>query len=91
LLRSYRKDWDEERGVWRDTPRHDSASHGSDALQTLACFWREARQEDPPESLEARKRREHAEHAKAMAEMTKPRTLNELLDDYDDELARAEG
>ena len=26
-LRSYRKEWDEERGVWRDKPRHDWASH----------------------------------------------------------------
>ena len=24
-LRSYRKEWDEERGVWRDKPRHDWA------------------------------------------------------------------
>jgi hypothetical protein len=36
-LRSYRKDWDEERGVWRDTPRHDKASHGSDTFQALSA------------------------------------------------------
>ncbi|MGA7545177.1 MAG: hypothetical protein WBW08_05025 [Methyloceanibacter sp.] len=32
-LRSYRKEWDEERGVWCDRPRHDTASHGADAFR----------------------------------------------------------
>ena len=27
-LRSYRKEWDEERGVWRDKPRHDGQATG---------------------------------------------------------------
>ena len=36
-LRAYRKDWDESRGVWKDRPRHDEASHGADAFLTFAC------------------------------------------------------
>jgi len=36
-LRAYRKEWDEGRGVWKDRPRHDDASHGADAFMTLAC------------------------------------------------------
>ena len=36
-LRAYRKEWDDERGVWRDRPRHDDASHGADAFLTFAC------------------------------------------------------
>jgi hypothetical protein len=36
-LRSYRKEWDDERGVWKDRPRHDDASHGADAFLTFAC------------------------------------------------------
>jgi hypothetical protein len=36
-LRSYRKEWDEQRGVWKDRPRHDDASHGADAFMTFAC------------------------------------------------------
>lgn len=36
-LRAYRKEWDEERGVWKDRPRHDDASHGADAFLTFAC------------------------------------------------------
>lgn len=40
-LRAYRKDWDEERGVWRDRPRHDWASHGADGFRTAASRWME--------------------------------------------------
>ena len=31
-LRAYRREWDEQRGTWRDEPRHDWASHPADAL-----------------------------------------------------------
>jgi phage terminase large subunit len=86
-LRAYRKEWDEERGVWRDSPRHDWASHGADALQTLSVWWREMREEEPPEDLESRMRREHAAHAKVMEKALKPKTLNEMLEEYDLEMA----
>jgi len=36
-LRAFRKDWDDLRGVWKDRPRHDEASHGADAFITFAC------------------------------------------------------
>ena len=36
-LRAYRKEWDEGRGVWKDRPRHDEASHGANAFLTFAC------------------------------------------------------
>jgi hypothetical protein len=39
-LKAYRKDWDEERGTWRDKPRHDWASHGADAFRVLATRFR---------------------------------------------------
>lgn len=41
VLRSYRKDWDEDRAVWRDRPRHDWASHGADGFRTMASRWRD--------------------------------------------------
>ena len=50
-LRSYRKEWDEEKGIWRDTPRHDKPSHGADAFQTFSVWWREMREEEPPEAF----------------------------------------
>lgn len=39
-LRQYRKDWDEQRGVWRDSPRHDDNSHGADGFMTFATGWK---------------------------------------------------
>jgi hypothetical protein len=75
------------RGIWRDKPRHDSASHGSDAFQTLSVWWREMREEEPPEDLESRMRRQHAEHSNAMEKALKPKTLDEMLEEYDLEMA----
>ncbi len=40
-LRNYRKEWDEERGCWKDRPRHDWASHGADGYRYLAMSYRE--------------------------------------------------
>lgn len=40
-LRNYKKEWDEHRSVWRDTPRHDWASHGADGFRYLAMCYRE--------------------------------------------------
>ena len=50
-LRAYRKEWDESRGVWKDRPRHDDASHGADAFLTFACSTY-----TPPSTLPTRKR-----------------------------------
>jgi hypothetical protein len=36
-LRAYRKEWDESRGVWKDRPGHDDASHGAGTFLTFAC------------------------------------------------------
>lgn len=35
-LDNYRKEWDDDRGVWKDQPRHDWASHGYKAFETAA-------------------------------------------------------
>ena len=35
-LDNYRKEWDDRLGVYRATPRHDWASHGAKAFETLA-------------------------------------------------------
>jgi hypothetical protein len=86
-LRSYRKEWDEEKGIWRDTPRHDRASHGADAFQTLAVWWREMRDEEATETLEARVRREQAECARAIEQLSRPKTIDELFEERELELA----
>ncbi len=35
-LENYKKEWDERHGCWRSTPLHNFASHGADAMRTLA-------------------------------------------------------
>lgn len=35
-LDNYRKEWDDRLGVYKDRPRHDWASHGAKAFETLA-------------------------------------------------------
>jgi hypothetical protein len=47
-LKAYRKEWDEERGTWRDKPRHDWASHGADAFRVLATRFRHIEPSPPP-------------------------------------------
>lgn len=37
-LDAYRKEWDALRGVWKDKPLHDWASHPADAFQQLALY-----------------------------------------------------
>jgi hypothetical protein len=38
-LRSYRREWNEDKGVWSNKPRHDWASHGADAIRYAAMSW----------------------------------------------------
>jgi hypothetical protein len=40
-LRQYQREYDEDRKVFRDKPRHDWTSHGADAFRMLAIAWRE--------------------------------------------------
>lgn len=40
-LRQYQREYDEDKKVFRDKPRHDWTSHGSDAFRMLAIAWRE--------------------------------------------------
>ncbi len=39
-LDGYRRAWDDKRGVWRDRPHHDAASHGADAFRMFAVGYR---------------------------------------------------
>jgi len=40
-LSEYQYEWDDKKKVFKDNPLHNWASHGADALQTLALGWRE--------------------------------------------------
>lgn len=37
-LESYRKEWNDKLGCWRDSPLHDWSSHGADAFRYLAVM-----------------------------------------------------
>jgi hypothetical protein len=75
-LKAYRKDWDAERGVWKDKPRHDSSSHSADALRYLAM----ASHEVPTETVAPPTPKE------IIKAMIKPRTFNDLWQQYANEL-----
>ena len=40
-LRSYRREWDAERGVFKDTPLKNWADHIADGFRYLALAWRD--------------------------------------------------
>lgn len=44
-LRQYQREYDEDKKVFRDKPRHDWTSHGSDAFRYLSVVWKD---EDGP-------------------------------------------
>lgn len=73
-LKNYRKEWDEDHGVWKDKPRHDWASHGEAGFRTMAMGWREVDQIEKPKDI--------------FAELIKPKTFNDVMREY--ELEQAE-
>jgi hypothetical protein len=40
-LRQYQREYDEDKKVFRDKPRHDWTSHGADAFRYLALIWKD--------------------------------------------------
>jgi hypothetical protein len=40
-LYNYRRDFDKNMGVWKNTPRHDESSHVADAIRTMAMSHQE--------------------------------------------------
>ena len=43
-LRQYQREYDEDKKVFRDKPRHDCTSHGADAFRYLALTWKDEAQ-----------------------------------------------
>lgn len=40
-LRQYQREWDDSKRMFRDKPRHDWTSHGSDAFRMASIAWKE--------------------------------------------------
>jgi len=53
-ISSYQYEWDDKKGIFKTQPLHDWASHGADALQTLALGWSENMGGKPRASNNAR-------------------------------------
>jgi phage terminase large subunit len=73
-LRAYAAEWDENARTFKKSPAHNWASHGADAFRYLALSWREPITQDREPSINDK-----------IAEMIRPKTLNEVLEQYDDE------
>lgn len=70
-LRDYRCEYDQKSKTYRDRPEHDWTSHTADAFRYLAMAWRELVPEPAAPDV--------------LKELVRPRTLNELLEEYDAE------
>ena len=46
-LRQYQREYDEDKKMFRDKPRHDWTSHGADAFRMLSIAWSEEHKEVP--------------------------------------------
>ena len=40
-LRQYQREWDDDKKVFRDRPKHDWTSHSSDAMRYLSLVWKD--------------------------------------------------
>jgi phage terminase large subunit len=49
-LRQYRREWDQDKKCFRNTPVHDWTSHPADAFRYLAQAWTEVKPEKPKET-----------------------------------------
>jgi phage terminase large subunit len=49
-LRQYRQEWDDKARVFKNTPKHDWASHPADSWGYLAMAWREFIAPRPPDA-----------------------------------------
>lgn len=50
-LRQYQREWDEDKRMFADRPKHDFSSHAADAFRYLSLAWREEiapKQPEPP-------------------------------------------
>ena len=53
-LKMYRRDYDEDKKMFKDAPRHDWTSHYSDGFRYACLVWREQLRAKPPEKPPSR-------------------------------------
>jgi phage terminase large subunit len=47
LLKQYQREWDDEKKMFREKPRHDFTSHCADAFRMMAIAWQEIKPKEP--------------------------------------------
>ena len=67
-LSSYRREFDEKAGIYKESPKHDWTSHCADAFRYLSCGWR-----DTDIQLQSKK------YAKLQVEKFEPREASAYL------------
>ena len=40
-MRQYQREWDDDKKIFRDRPKHDWTSHSSDAMRYLSIVWQD--------------------------------------------------
>lgn len=70
-LRQYQSEYDEKARTFKDTPKHDWTSHTADAFRYMAMAWRELAGDAKPRD--------------PIKELTRPRTIAEVIEDRPDE------
>jgi hypothetical protein len=71
-LREYKAEFDDDLRTFKKVPKHDWSSHAADAFRYLAMAWREPMQAED-------------EKPDAIAEMLKPKTLDQAWEEYTQE------
>ena len=71
-LREYKAEWDDDLRTFKKTPKHDWSSHAADAYRYLAMAWKEPMQAE-------------AEKPDPIKEMLKPKTLDQVWEEYTQE------
>lgn len=70
-LRQYQSEYDEKARTFKDTPKHDWTSHTADSFRYMAMAWRELAGDAKPRD--------------PIKELTRPRTIAEVIEDRPDD------
>lgn len=81
-LKNYRKEWDEERSVWKDQPRHDWASHGADAFRYFAMADKERRASEAPPPTATIRTPTGAKDVRVIADPSRLPSLDQMIKDH---------
>jgi phage terminase large subunit len=73
-LRQYRSEFDDKTKAFKDKPRHDWACHSADAFKYASMGYRELTADEPAKD--------------PIAEMLKPKTFNDLMEEFEDDERR---